>query len=382
MDHHKGHEGFRLSGYSKNVCIAENLKRLPGFLQRPHILLNKRVLYCPVEKIATTFWRRLFYMVAATNDKQKYKHPYEVPINTALKNTRLFSSSLTASKLSSFLNKNSFSFLIARNPYSRLLSAFIDKLVPPNPYYWKAWGHSAVLKYRPSQFHKHRNGMIAPGHDVTFAEFLKFAADMERGIKMPDPHIASVKRTCKPCSQTYTYVGKMETFKHDVFYIMERLGLNESLYLMNDKFVDLSIDDAITDSIFSPFSWKKDILKIISWDKALQRIWLKLQMRGIISMDIKLDTDNGKMNNVTAHEFINLARNAHSRSDPVSLKKQKDLVKKEAFASVPLPDIKAFRDVFHADIVMFEYEPSPSYIFDRTGDPEPPKLFFNYDHLT
>jgi len=317
-------------------------------------------------------------MLTAT-EKKIYHHPYEVGIMKALMNTKLYSPvGFGSNRLTSLLNDISFKFMFSRNPYSRLLSAFIDKLVPPNPYYWNGFGHNAIVRFRKDKDAK--ANAASPGHDVTFAEFLKYVVSVEREPRMPDPHLASIKRMCKPCSFSYTYIGKMENFKEDTFFIMKKLGMNRSIEILKDSFSNYSTDDAITDSIYSPFEWKKKILTIISWDKALQRIWLKLQMRGIISMDIKLDTSDVRLKNVTADAFINIAREAHASSDPELLKLQKEMVKKEAFASVPLADIKEFRDLFHDDFVVFDYEPSPSAIFDRR-DQQPPPRFFNYQHL-
>lgn len=370
-----------LASNARNVCISEHLKKAPGSILSPHVLTQKRVLYCPVEKVGTTFWRRVFYMLAATTDKRTYRQPYDVPIVTALKNTRLYTPvGYGASRLSALLKQNSFSFMFARNPYSRLLSAYIDKLVPPNPYYWKAFGRNAVTKFRPKG-PRANNMAVVSGHDVTFAEFLKYVISVEKLPKTPDPHISSIKRMCKPCSHSYTYIGKMESFTDDAMFVMKKLGMNQSVNILKNTLTNYSTDDAITDSIYSPFSWKKDIVKIISWEKALQRIWLKLQMRGIISMEIKLDTSNGRLGNVTSKEFVSLARAAHKSSDPGLLKRQKDMVKTEAFASVPLADLKAFRELFHDDFVLFDYDPSPSYIFDRPDEPKAPSLFFNFNHL-
>lgn len=339
-----------------------------------------------MEKIGTTFWRRLFYMLTTTTDKTKYKQPYDVPIATALGRTKQFTPGIGTSRLSSLLNENSFSFLFVRNPYSRLLSAYIDKLVPPNPYYWKAWGRSAILKFRPNWAQTAKQPIIQTvaspaGHDITFAEFVKFVVNLEKGIKIPDPHLTSTRRACKPCSQHYNYVGRMETFKDDALYIMQRLGMNESIAILKDTFTHYSTDDAITDSIYSPFSWRKEVVKYITWDKALERVWLKLQMRGIISRNIKLNTTNGQLNNVSAKQFVELARAAHRDSDPEDLKKQKDMVKREAFASVPLADIKEFRELFHEDFALYDYDDSPAYILDRPAEPVAPSLFFNYNHL-
>ncbi|WAR06515.1 hypothetical protein MAR_021884, partial [Mya arenaria] len=172
-------------------------------------------------------------------------------------------------------------------------------------------------------------GVILPAHlhtvaslRVVFCPMEKIASEMNP--KPSDNHIISIRKGCKPCTSQFTYIGRMETFSSDAFFIMKKLGMNKTVERLQSSMKNLSIDDAITDSIRSPFEWKKDIRKFITWDQALQRIWLKLQMRGIIEFDIKLNMSSGQVDTVSEDEFINLARAAHKRSNADVLKKQKD----------------------------------------------------------
>ncbi|KAL4229331.1 hypothetical protein ACF0H5_012372 [Mactra antiquata] len=388
IERHEGHNGYQLAASTFNACANHKIPA-PGAMNRVHVFLQKRLLYCPMEKIGTTFWRRLFYMITS-KDPSKYATPYDVPIKLALENTRVFTQPIQTAKSRNLLSESSFSFLFVRNPYSRVLSAFIDKIVPPNPYYWKNLGGKAVSIFRPNQQAQQPamvKGRPAPrptypvAYDVTFGEFLKLATAMEKSNRGVDPHILSTNKGCKPCTYPYKYIGRMETFKDDALYIMKKLGMNASTEIMYEKFSYLSLYDAIEDSVESPFSWKKEVIKYISWDKALQRIWLKLQMRGIISMDIPLALTPDRIDTITSKEFIQLALIANKESNPTKLKEQKDLVKREAFASVPINDVIAFRDAFKEDFELFGYDLTPSYIFDRKEDVVQPTLFFNYSHL-
>jgi hypothetical protein len=375
-------DGFKLASASQKVCKAKQMKS--SFKIKPVVYIpDKRLVYCPTEKVGTTFWKRTLYMLDI-REPAKYKQPYDVPIKAA---DEWYSKSRKDKKRSMNLlsNNEKFRFLFVRDPFSRLLSVYIDKLVPPNPTFWESFGRKAISKFRPfsdkvKNFFKHAY-FKSDGHDVTFAENLKFVTDEEKNNKGIDPHIKSVYNGCKPCTYDYTFVGRMETFKTDAFYIMKRVEMNSSLAFLKDSFSEMALDDAITDSIRSPFSWKDDVIKYITWEKALQRIWLKLQMRGIIESKIKPDIQKTDVDKITADQFIEMARKAHKLSNPVELKKQKERVKREAFASVPLSDIVEYVETFRQDFDLFGYDRSPSYIFDREEDAFPPTEFFNYDHL-
>lgn len=342
-----------------------------------------------MEKIGTTFWRRAFHMLVA-KEATKYKQPYDVPIKTALSQARSYTRSITSAKSGNLLTENSFSFLFVRNPYSRLLSAFIDKLVPPNPTFWGLLGVKAKAMFRPG-FKANLVGGRGPkavqisnrqsGHDVTFAEFVKFATSVEKSSRGIDSHIKSISKGCRPCAHPYKYIGRMETFRNDSLFIMKKLGMNISADNFENRFSDLSLDDAITDSIRSPFEWKKDIVKYITWDKALQRIWLKLQMRGMIEWKIKLVLSTETINTISENDFIDMARKSHKDSDLGELKRQKDAVKREAFASVALNDLNSFKETFKEDFALFGYDPEPAYIFQRSPEPVIPSIYFNYSHL-
>ena len=177
----------------------------------------------------------------------------------------------------------------------------------------------------------------------------------------------------------------MENFKEDALYILNKVGMNSSVKVLSksDKFKELTIDDAITDSIYSPFGWQKGVLKIISWDQALRRVWLKLQMRGIISFTESFDLHMSitDIANLTADQFISKARHAHLISEPANLKQQKVDVMKEAFMTLHIDDLKAFRNTFKNDFVLFGYDDSPALLFNRSSQPQAALKYFNYNHL-
>ncbi|XP_052804672.1 uncharacterized protein LOC128234461 [Mya arenaria] len=396
---HDGHDGFELAAHARKTCRAEKFPS-PGVILPAHLhtVASLRVVFCPMEKIGTTFWRRLLYMLTCPEPKRaNYSTPFDVPIDLALKYSKILFTPVNKAT-QKLLSDSAFSFMFVRNPYDRLLSAFIDKLVAPNPTYWNILGLKALQLCRPgfkvpphliqrspiNPGDPRRGVVLSPptvGHDITFPEFIKYVTASEMNPKPSDNHIISIRKGCKPCTSQFTYIGRMETFSSDAFFIMKKLGMNKTVERLQSSMKNLSIDDAITDSIRSPFEWKKDIRKFITWDQALQRIWLKLQMRGIIEFDIKLNMSSGQVDTVSEDEFINLARAAHKRSNADVLKKQKDEVRMEAFRSVPLKDLNAFKDTYREDFLLFGYEMTPQKYYNRGEEPIASMKYFNYNHL-
>ncbi|XP_060574739.1 putative uncharacterized protein DDB_G0289263 [Ruditapes philippinarum] len=360
--------GTQLAKEVNRACVLEK-----GITNEPillHFIHDEKRLYCPVEKIGTTFWRRIIYTFS--NKNPMYKFPFDVPeefVHVEVK--RDFST-----KASSVLPNTTFSFLFVRNPFSRMLSAFIDKIVAPNPYYWREFGNTAIKRYR-----QRASGSYLDGHSITFSEFVKLVIDMESTNMYSDPHAKSIDSSCNPCLLNYSFIGRMETFKDDALYILKTLNAKQDIVKSIEKqWEELSIEAAIKFNIEYCFETKKEIMNYITWEKALQRLWLHLQMRGLISKNKILHHPVKHINTLTAREFVDLAVEANKASSKEETKLQKLAVQREAFASVDISILEKFVSVFRKDFQLFGYDPHPSIIFQRENLKITPK-FFNYTHL-
>nr|KAG5686591.1 hypothetical protein BaRGS_019489 [Batillaria attramentaria] len=253
--------------------------------------------------------------------------------------------------------------LFVRDPYSRMFSAYVDKVFAPNPYYWKEWGIPSVRKSRRGN----RGKSVVCGHDVTFAEVMSYAAKRFTNSEL---HFTSAFRRCKPCEFKYDVIGKMETFAEDLRYLSNRLNLSLAGYFKSAEFRNDINKDAIEDSIASPFSWMHDIRKCMTKHEAGLRIWRKLQIRGIISRRFPLPFSAQSFENVTQEQFIKTALEAHTNStDAEELKTQKRQAFIEAYRTVDrgvlLEMIKAHKE----DFKMFGYDAEPPAVFGpENGD--------------
>ena len=360
--------GLQLAEEVRHACASERVvSNTPSLL---HYIHDDRTLYCPVEKVGTTFWRRIVYIFSSKNPD--YKFPFDVPEEFAhIRVKREFSR-----HIKSPLSRTAFSFLFVRNPFSRLLSAYIDKIVAPNPYYWRQFGNLAIKRYR-----QRGSGSYLAGHSITFSEFIKLAIDSESTSLYSDPHIKGILSSCNPCLLNYSFIGRMETFKDDALYVLKKLNTNQDIVKSIEKeWEELSIEAAIKFNIEYCFNSKKEIMNYVTWEHALQRLWLHLQMRGIISKKLKLYHPEKNINTLNAKEFVELAVEANKASNNLELKTQKLEVQREAFASVHISDLERFVKAFRKDFELFGYDSHPSIIFQR-GSLKPTPQFFNYTHL-
>ena len=349
-----------LGKQSRQARVLSTLQFIPG----------KKILYCPVEKIGTTFWRRVFYMFSYNHAQDKL--PFDIPEETAQEEVKArFSKSYSTSFPADY-----FSFMFVRNPFSRLLSAFVDKIVAPNPFYWKNFGALAVNKYRQNV-----NKSAVRGHDITFSEFVRLATDMESTNMYKDPHLKSIGMSCHPCHHNYSYIGRMENFKEDALYVLRKMEAKpDTINTLENQWDTLTTKASLEVNIDYWFGSKVSITKYISWEKALHRFWLYMQMRGLIEKRLPLNVTKENLDRISAKDFEQLVKKANIASNKAELSKQKRDVKLEAFASVEPSLLKKFAQVFRKDFELYGYDASPSYIFDR-GNTKIEIDFLQYSHL-
>ena len=377
-----GSAGFALATSVQQTCksITKQAEK------RDHHLFKSdkhRFLYCPVEKIGTTFWRRVLVMLHNNNSKT-YSNPYEVPIDSLEKTEKTLGTKLRVvrhldppEKEEPVAMEKFVKVLFTRDPYTRLVAGFIDKLVPPNGVFWDSLGTKAVTAFRKSPSQE----SLRHGHDVTFAEYARYVIKSLKTGDGIDGHSMPVFQKCIPCQFHYDFIGKLETFEEDAMYLIKTLGLNSSYntFVKPKVFKEMATEDALNDTVFSGFSWKNQT-KIITWETALKRIWLKLQMRGLVGLSERFETIIPKyeINSITAEEFRKRAILASSRSDPEELKRNKDEAMKEAYLTLHIDEVKYLRDLYMNDLKLFGYDEKPDLLFKRKPEPEAPKKYFVY----
>uniref|UniRef100_A0A1B0D8W1 Carbohydrate sulfotransferase n=1 Tax=Phlebotomus papatasi TaxID=29031 RepID=A0A1B0D8W1_PHLPP len=118
---------------------------------------------------------------------------------------------------------NSISFLIVREPFERLLSAYRNKIEGFRNKYYKILAEQIVKKYRKTPKTKDSSG-------PTFKEFLTYLIHHYKSGNRFDEHWSPIYSFCTPCSINYTLIAKVETFQRDTEYIIRQAGL-ESLLL-------------------------------------------------------------------------------------------------------------------------------------------------------
>lgn len=123
-----------------------------------------------------------------------------------------------------------FKFLIVRDPFERLISAFKDKFVKNprfEPWYKHDIAPAIIRRYRKS----HRDGEGGtPG--LRFEDFVRYLGDVEGRRRHVDRqfgehviHWVTYAELCAPCEIRYDVVGHHETLESDAPYILKAAGI-------------------------------------------------------------------------------------------------------------------------------------------------------------
>ncbi|XP_050709139.1 carbohydrate sulfotransferase 11-like [Eriocheir sinensis] len=179
---------------------------------------SRKVIYCVVPKVASTSWKRVWLRMtnwinpqAELRTSPRYAVHLSLPVLAFDRNAE--------EKLRTYRK-----FMVVRHPFERVLSAYRDKLEGEyeNPGYsfHKQVGKRIQMKYRGVTYRG--------GHNVTFAEFIRFISEAGRGTpEQRNEHWRPMHELCQPCAVRYDFIGKYENLKEDADYLLQWLGLTD-----------------------------------------------------------------------------------------------------------------------------------------------------------
>lgn len=248
--------------------------------------------------------------------------------------------------------------MFVREPYERLMSGYVDKLFSPNAAYWNFIGRFIVKNFRKNP----TNHSLNCGHDVTFPEFVQYFIHAQTANQRRDAHFVPSFEHCRPCEIEYDYIGKLETFKEDTFHILKDLNL-ENIVKFSD-FQNETEVDAILDSVDYIYSMRNQIVKCMPLNHALFRTWRKLQIRGLLSKEVKFPYSLNVDNEVSPEEFKRILLKAHAQSSSSKQrKKNREEAFVEAYSSVTRQLFEKLKKHLIVDSTLFGYEEVPENLY-------------------
>uniref|UniRef100_A0AAG5DRL1 Carbohydrate sulfotransferase n=1 Tax=Anopheles atroparvus TaxID=41427 RepID=A0AAG5DRL1_ANOAO len=172
---------------------------------------NESLLYCLVFKSGTTSW---FYNINrwAGYSKEKILDDKTDNFNLARQKYPFENPTVLLTSM-----KNTYSFIVVRDPFERLISAYEERLLGQIHPYYKNLSYKIYRKY-----HDDGREYGLP----TFQDFVRYVVDEFRDSHPTDLHWRPINDLCTPCLARYDFILKMETFAQDMEYLANRTQLS------------------------------------------------------------------------------------------------------------------------------------------------------------
>ena len=194
-----------------------------------NISIKYNYLYIETPKVCCSTIKSVLQK-AELNDPDFFRQDFEDIHN------RNFSPLLKPSQvgnLDTFIENNKpFIFCFSRNPYSRLLSAYLDKIDSNRPQ-----KRSVLLHLGKDISDLEQN--------VSFDEFVKVA--YEQPISNMDPHWRIQYYQTFQDSIDYDFMGKLDNFTEDFVFVLEKLSIDCEKFLSDERRHAQGADELIQD---------------------------------------------------------------------------------------------------------------------------------------
>ncbi|KAK3769686.1 hypothetical protein RRG08_004937 [Elysia crispata] len=255
------------------------------------------VIYCFVPKAGCTFWKRVFYVVnqANTTGLSMYNISRH-SIHATSRNGQLFSNQ--------YHNWTNYPirFTVARDPFSRLLSSYLDKVYLPD--FWGTEMLPIIHRRKKNNERSKKDFMrihfdnmaflfdknyknLSTFEDMRCGKYVTFAEFVKGGFRRKEPHWMPLSEICNPCKFNVTHLSYMETFTEDARTILDHLGLDGLLdYLDKDTQVNNELR-MIVDYNFRTLRYSTHVRQCVSAQELAYRLWNNFRWRGYIDPDME-----------------------------------------------------------------------------------------------
>ncbi|XP_053376809.1 carbohydrate sulfotransferase 9-like [Mercenaria mercenaria] len=350
-----------MKGHIPPLSMAESTFKGGTVVETRH-----NILYCPVEKVGSSFWKktltamgrlgRLGSMFQVKPSKNNKLELYQ--------NLRKSSNGTTYQK--DWFMKTATSLIVVRDPYTKLFSAYVDKLYHPNYLFWKITGEQIAKKA------KNKNSIVC-GNDISFSSFIKFIiSKTEGGGRKLNPHFTPIYEHCHPCKAKYEFIMKFENFKEDLYYIMDNWSARFNLNISFQDFERQAAINITSNHVKVCFSTIKKFSKIcnIPVHNFYLRTWRFLQITGLLPKEIDMPfPNNGSSSRITKETYINVIKDVLSRDiDWARVKEQRHQALVQAYQSIDKTDLKKLKKIVRLDCQYFGYDETPHYLFEKSSE--------------
>ncbi|XP_072181484.1 carbohydrate sulfotransferase 11-like [Diadema setosum] len=181
-----------------------------------------KIFFCFVPKVACTSWKKVFLVLKGIVESVYDVNQYQV--NHKLQRRLDFFANQTYAEREAIL-ANFTKFMVAREPFARVLSAYLNKLSPNTTFSRAKHWQREIGEEITRHFYEESTIGLSGGYNVTFADFVRFLSAKEPMRKQQNRHWNELHEMCAPCDIDYDVIGKFETMSTDAEYILRLFNL-------------------------------------------------------------------------------------------------------------------------------------------------------------
>lgn len=326
--------------------------------QQPgHFYQSKKANFtvCKVAKSGSTFWATLYIILEkGLNAKNVLQLPrYKI---------HKYVKSLSFKKLDK--QKSAVNIIVARDPYSRLYSAYIDKIYlpafPPTALAaLKNAGHKEKV-----HFNNETGGSC--GYATSFQDFLDYVADASTSGGYINEHWSPVSLMCHACQIEYNFVALQDTLTPDTEYVVNNL-LNLSQAQKNNTSMmfhgQKGSQKTMRGVLYALLSHQEDNHDVCPHQIThLYKLWNSLKMQGYIPKDIPFPLNHFGDHRTPSHEKVIKLFLDTMKKFPMSKRAKMNQRREylvDAYKQIPEKTIRKIQKVYDMDFKLFNFNKNP-----------------------
>lgn len=191
-------------------------------LRLSNIIVSEKykLVFCPVPKVSCTVWKKLLANLEGVNIEksvhEEIKHKLNSLQHYSLKDRRNILKTYTK-------------FMVVRDPFERLLSAYRDvfwgSFKRDRSDFWKGYRK----RIREYLLQNGRLGIDPNVDNTTFEEFAAYVVLTKRNGEERQVHWRQMSDLCHPCYIQFDFIGHYETLPQDAEYIFRKTNLQDKV---------------------------------------------------------------------------------------------------------------------------------------------------------
>lgn len=350
----------------RGLCSEQGLLARQGSNSSYSVLYARKYnLACvAVPKIGSTVLKQIFYLLnfgADRSHKILQSSRFDIQFKTGNLSYSLKHSELLESIL----------LVPARNPYSRLYAAYIDKVfLPLSLSLGKSVLYETYMKKlqnmkNKSEVYSLMRRRPSCSTNVSFVHFIDFALTGPFPGKAMFDHFGPVTLLYKRvlCAANNTVVVKQETFVEVILKVLKLQGvaardIDAIKETLTSRRADLTIR-SVVETVFKVIQPHIDLSKSSScwtWKLVVQRLWKSFKVQGIISEDATLPHFSEK--DYRDKDFVVEMFTRASKEKPLTEEQSIEQRKRamlEEYSSISDQAIEKIKQIYRKDFEIFKY---------------------------